>query len=101
MDSLPSARGRMVDANTNTAVIPSGNAHALHSERSEESLFRSSQARTEASSLSRPGAGRLLGMTGTAFRIRSRVRMCFVVNVHQLADGGVRIFLRSGKRLVA
>ncbi len=27
--------------------------------------------------------------------------MCFVVDVHQLADGGVRVFLRGGKRLVA
>ena len=27
--------------------------------------------------------------------------MSFVVNVHQLADGGVGVFLRGGKRLVA
>ena len=27
--------------------------------------------------------------------------MGFVVDVHELADGGVRVFLRGGKRLVA
>src|SRR5258708_24168135 len=32
---------------------------------------------------------------------RLRVRVCFVVDVHQLANRCVRIFLRSGKRLVA
>ncbi len=31
---------------------------------------------------------------------KSRVRMGFVVDVHQLADGSVRIFLRGGQRLM-
>lgn len=30
-----------------------------------------------------------------------RVRVRFVVDVHQLADGGMRVLLRGGKRLVA
>ena len=32
---------------------------------------------------------------------RLRVRMGFIVDVHQLADGCMRIFLRGGERLVA
>src|SRR5580692_6324000 len=31
----------------------------------------------------------------------SGVRVCLVVDFHQLADGSVRIFLRGGERLVA
>lgn len=32
---------------------------------------------------------------------RLGVRMSFVVNVHELADGGMSVFLGGGKRLVA
>src|SRR5690242_1090919 len=35
------------------------------------------------------------------FSVASRVGMGFVVDVHQLADGGVRVFLRGGEGLVA
>src|SRR5258708_35662429 len=50
-------------------------------------------------SLARRGG---LGMTtDRLFAGCSGVRMGFVVNVHQLAGGGVRIFLCGGKRLMA
>src|SRR5581483_635892 len=46
-------------------------------------------------------ANRENGTDGLAMARRLRVRMRFVVNVHQLADGCVGVLLRRGKRLVA